>query len=279
MDNTSSNRGSTTFPQSVSDESAPDTSFPSTSVAAAAPESSTLAVKLSEDPEGQVRSGDNGSSDDGHASYREDLRPALKEGERESRGQSPAIRRSRSGRLLRSTVQYDERSSRSSSPDNSAELQGSYGRRARSSLHNPSGQSEGQGHPGRSEQDLTAPRRDPPASTAEGKQRRPSEASDNDNDNDNANKDSDNHRVSQQGDSSHQDEQYEDENQDELASEDDQEDDGYGEEGDDVNNEGSGSIETSSSRNDDGSEPLVVSMYGSPSLVKVRSMFIDKLFK
>lgn len=73
--------------------------------------------------------------------------------------------------------------------------------------------------------------------------------------------------------------QYGDDNRDELASDDEQEDDGYTEEGDDGNNEGSGSAETSSTKNDDGSEPLVVSMYGSPSLVKVRSMFIDKLYK
>ncbi|KAG0332366.1 hypothetical protein BG000_010068 [Podila horticola] len=58
---------------------------------------------------------------------------------------------------------------------------------------------------------------------------------------------------------------------------DNMEDDGYGEDGDD--NEESESMDTNSSKNDDGSDPLIVSMYGSPSLVKVRSMFIDKLFK
>ncbi|KAG0085629.1 hypothetical protein BGZ93_000539 [Podila epicladia] len=58
---------------------------------------------------------------------------------------------------------------------------------------------------------------------------------------------------------------------------DNMDDDGYGEDGDD--NEESESMDTNSSKNDDGSDPLIVSMYGSPSLVKVRSMFIDKLFK
>lgn len=61
---------------------------------------------------------------------------------------------------------------------------------------------------------------------------------------------------------------------------DDQDEDGFGEGGDDGTNEdGSESMDTNSSKNDDGTEPLVVSMYGSPSLVKVRSMFIDKLYK
>ncbi|KAF8984642.1 hypothetical protein BGZ52_012388 [Haplosporangium bisporale] len=58
---------------------------------------------------------------------------------------------------------------------------------------------------------------------------------------------------------------------------DNMDDDGYGDDGDD--NEESESMDTNSSKNDDGSDPLIVSMYGSPSLVKVRSMFIDKLFK
>jgi hypothetical protein len=66
----------------------------------------------------------------------------------------------------------------------------------------------------------------------------------------------------------------------EMMSEEEQDEDGSGEDAEDGNNEeGSESMDTNSSKNDDGSDNLVVSMYGSPSLVKVRSMFIDKLYK
>ncbi|KAF8924334.1 hypothetical protein BGZ58_001904 [Dissophora ornata] len=237
MDQNSSTRGNHTFAHSKSDAHthAPDTSSPSTSVAAAAPEPSTLAVKLSEDPESQVHPGGHEGGESQPS--REEQRSSLKEGDQESRRHSPVIRRSRSGRLLRSTVQYDERSSDESSPDNSAEAHGPYARRTRSSYQGQDGPSEG----------------DDQADPSEHTSRR--EAED---------------RLE---------EQYGDENQDELASEDEREDDGFGEEGDDANNEGSRSVDTNSSKNDDGSESLNISMYGSPSLVKVRSMFIDKLYK
>ncbi|KAF9949104.1 hypothetical protein BGZ70_001938, partial [Mortierella alpina] len=73
---------------------------------------------------------------------------------------------------------------------------------------------------------------------------------------------------------------YREDNRDELATDEDQEEDGYAEDGDDAQHEeGSESMDNNSSKNGDGGDPLVVSMYGSPSLVKVRSMFIDKLYK
>ncbi|KAF9363791.1 hypothetical protein BGX34_003296 [Mortierella sp. NVP85] len=248
MDYTPSNRGDNTFPSS----NAPNTGSPSTStsLAAAATDSSTLAVKLSDDPEGHSLSGNQDVGDD-KQSVIEDSRTFLKEGEDESRARSPAIRRSRSGRLLRSTVQYDERS-RSSSPDNLAEQQGTHARKTRSSFHNKMGAS-----------DSDRPyEQDPSESgTQDDKKRQEGDGS-----------------PSLQDVEMQEAGQYDD-NRDELASDEEQEDDGLTEEGDDGNNDGSGSAETSSTKNDDGSDPLVVSMYGSPSLVKVRSMFIDKLYK
>ncbi|KAG0246863.1 hypothetical protein BGX31_006927 [Mortierella sp. GBA43] len=258
MDYTSSSRGDNTFANSKPEAHAPGTGSPSTttSLAAAAPESSTLAVKLSEDPEGHSLSGNQDVGDD-KQSILEDSRTFLKEGEDESRSRSPAgIRRSRSGRLLRSTVQYDERSSRSTSPDDLAE-QEPHAHKTRSAFHNKT-DSDRPFDP--SEQDSSTV----PESGAEDNQRRMQE---------------DGGSPSRQREEGQDSGQYGDDNRDELASDDEQDEDGYTEVGDDGNNEGSGSAETSSTKNDDGSEALVVSMYGSPSLVKVRSMFIDKLYK
>ncbi|KAF9113485.1 hypothetical protein BGX27_001497 [Mortierella sp. AM989] len=240
-------------------------STPSTSVAAAAPEPSTLAVKLSENPEGHAHSGDHEIDNDSKQSYRDDQRSSLKDGDHGSRSDSPTIRRSRSGRLLRSTVQYDERNSRSSSPENSSEPQGPYGRRTRSSFHNQTNQSEDDGHAIPSEQE-----------SQDATPGNPSLPESHDNQNSPEHNDKTSNGSSRPKREIHQEDHYGD-NHDELASDD--QDDGYGDEGDDVNNEGSESAGTNSSKNDDGTEPLVVSMYGSPSLVKVRSMFIDKLYK
>ncbi|KAF8953303.1 hypothetical protein BGZ46_003239, partial [Entomortierella lignicola] len=260
MDHTLNNRSKISFAYTKS--STTGTSTPSTSVAAAAPEPSTLAVKLSETPEGHAHSGDHEVDNDNKHPYRDDQR-SLKDVDHDQQEHSPTIRRSRSGRPLRSTVQYDERSSRSHSPENSAEPQGSYTRRTRSSYHGQPNQSEGDGHFPPSEQNS---RGATPGTSSRDKQDSPEH---NDNGNDSSSRpDHDVHREDQYGD-----------NHDELASDDDQEEEGFGDEGDDANNEGSESVGTSSSKNDDGAESLVVSMYGSPSLVKVRSMFIDKLYK
>ncbi|KAF9992855.1 hypothetical protein BGZ79_002559 [Entomortierella chlamydospora] len=261
MDHTH-NRSKISFAYTKSSTSGSST--PSTSVAAAAPESSTLAVKLSENPEGHAHSGDHDVDNENKHSYREDQRSSLKDGDHDQQEHSPTIRRSRSGRLLRSTVQYDERSSRSNSPDNVTETQGSYNRRTRSSFHGQSNQSEGDGHVPSSEQDPRDTSGNQPTPPSHDKQGSPERD------------DKNNNALSHSDRDIHQGDQYGD-NHDELASDDDQED-GYGE-GDDMNNEGSESVDTNSSKNDDGTEPLVVSMYGSPSLVKVRSMFIDKLYK
>ncbi|KAG0302783.1 hypothetical protein BGZ98_007219, partial [Dissophora globulifera] len=225
--------------------------------------------QLSEDPEGQVHAGEREDAGAGATSSHENgahesQRPSSEDphtlkdgGDRESREYPQAIRRSRSGRPLRSTVQYDERSSRGSSPDNhsasESQEQPLYGRRTRSSYHPHQGDFvEGEdrdlNHPERSEQESGREHENDMHGNMDGRH---------------------------QGNS-----RYGDGNQDELVSDDDRagdDDDGFGEEdGDDGNNEGS---ETNSSKNDDGSEPLNISMYGSPSLVKVRSMFIDKLYK
>jgi hypothetical protein len=259
MDYTPSNRGDNTFASS----NAPNAGSPSTStsLAAAAADSSTLAVKLSDDPEDHSLSGNQDIGDD-KQSVLEDSRTFLKEGEDDPRSRSPAIRRSRSGRLLRSTVQYDERS-RSSSPDNLAEQQGTHARKTRSSFHNKMGASDSDRPYDASEQD-----------SFNGQGRDPSESG---TQNDKKRQEGDGGSPSQQDVEMQEAGQYDD-NRDELAS-DEEQDDGLTEEGEDGNNDGSGSAETSSTKNDDGSDPLVVSMYGSPSLVKVRSMFIDKLYK
>ncbi|KAF9432376.1 hypothetical protein BGZ76_010892 [Entomortierella beljakovae] len=249
MDHTQNIRSRISFAYTKSNPS------PSTSVAAAAPEPSTLAVKLSEDPEGHTHSEDHVVDNDSKQPYREDQH-SLKDEDHNSEGQSHTIRRSRSGRLLRSTVQYDERSSRSSSPEN-PESQNSHGRRTRSTAHN---QSEGDGHSTEhNSQDVSS--------------RDKQHASEN-----NIGDDNNTSRIDR---GMNQDIQFGD-NQDELTSDVDQEEEDeevYAEEGDEANNEGSESVETNSSKNDDGGDSLIVSMYGSPSLVKVRSMFIDKLYK
>ncbi|KAI1295088.1 hypothetical protein EDD11_007981, partial [Mortierella claussenii] len=226
-------------------------SSPSTSVAAAAPEASTLAVKLSEDPEGQVLPGDHLADSNNRHPFRDNSSSTLKEGDADGdqKEERQSIRRSRSGRLLRSTVQYDERSNRSSSPENPTEVSSHYGRRTRSSYHQLGSQLGNEGH------------REPPT---QDDQRRLSNDSDNDSNM------AAHQRVR---------DEYGDDNQDGLGSDEGQEEHGYNDDGDDGNNEGSESMDTNSSKNDDGSEPLIVSMYGSPSLVKVRSMFIDKLYK
>lgn len=231
MDSSSSNKGDSNFA---------DTYSSSTSVAAAAPESSTLAVKLSEDPEGQVQQ-DHGPGGE-TKSHPQDHRHSLKEPDQDSHTNTQALRRSRSGRLLRSTVQYDERDIQSRSRDNSPGPQDNYGESSRSSFPN-------QGNSSASPQDDLSPQRQTGGSDSEGGNR------------------TETHR-------------YRDESMNAMMSEEEQDEDGSGEDAEDGNNEeGSESMDTNSSKNDDGSDNLVVSMYGSPSLVKVRSMFIDKLYK
>lgn len=256
MDSSSSNKGDNNFA---------DTYSSSTSVAAAAPEPSTLAVKLSEDPEGQVQQGHDHGPGGETKSHPQDHRLSLKEPDQDSHTNSQALRRSRSGRLLRSTVQYDERDIRSSSPDNSPGSQDNYGESSRSSFPNQGARSTGRGHQDRSGQSEHDPsgRRNSSASPQDGRSpQRQNGGSDSEGGNRN-----ESHR-------------YRDENMNEMMSEEEQDEDGSGEDAEDGNNEeGSESMDTNSSKNDDGSDNLVVSMYGSPSLVKVRSMFIDKLYK
>ncbi|KAF9130681.1 hypothetical protein BGW39_002783 [Mortierella sp. 14UC] len=252
MDSSSSIKGDSNFAETYSS---------STSVAAAAPESSTLAVKLSEDPEGQVQ---QESHDHDSKSHPQDHRHSLKEPDQDSHTNTQALRRSRSGRLLRSTVQYDERDIRSSSPDNSPDAQDNYGESSRSSYPNQGARSMGRGHQDQSRQ-----------SEHDHSGRRNSSASPQD--------DRSPHRQTggsdSEGGNRNESHRYRNENMNEIMSEEEQDEDGSGEDADGNNEEGSESMDTNSSKNDDGSDNLVVSMYGSPSLVKVRSMFIDKLYK
>ncbi|KAF9272638.1 hypothetical protein BGZ68_002242 [Mortierella alpina] len=259
-----------------------DSSGAPTSVAAAAPESSTLAVKLSEDqansPEAVYRRGSAEKDLDNKRPDQPDSRSLANTGEGEGgseRGgdgpQSQVIRRSRSGRLLRTTVQYDERSSRGSSPEDTSETQGSYSRRTRSSVRRQDGEHSGDGARESNEQDrYNSSLRNQKSPGAEKQAARQSE-----NNSDKVGSD-----RSYYSDGRGQGPEYREDNRDELATDEDQEEDGYAEDGDDVQQEeGSESMDNNSSKNGDGGDPLVVSMYGSPSLVKVRSMFIDKLYK
>ncbi|KAF8945341.1 hypothetical protein BGZ47_002837 [Haplosporangium gracile] len=256
MDSSSSNKGDSNFA---------DTYSSSTSVAAAAPEPSTLAVKLSEDFEGQVQQGHDQGPGGESKSHPQDHRLSLKEPDQDSHTNSQALRRSRSGRLLRSTVQYDERDIRSSSPDNTPGPQDNYGETSRSSFANQGARLMGRSHQdrsGQSEHDLSGRRNSSASPQDDRSPQRQAGGSDSEGRNRNE---------------SHQ---YRDENMNEMMSEEEQDEDGSGEDAEDGNNEeGSESMDTNSSKNDDGSDNLVVSMYGSPSLVKVRSMFIDKLYK
>ncbi|KAG0250041.1 grainyhead-like [Mortierella polycephala] len=235
-------------------EQAMDTAPSATSVAAAAPESSTLAVESTEDSESKRRHDDHtGSESNGQQMGYQDQHSSVKEEDQNTQ----TIRRSRSGRLLRSIVQYDERSSRSSSPEPST-----HGRRTRSSFQpNNGGRPGGDNREEASEQQhYEGNHLDQQPQDIQSLQQSENIGGEN------------NGQSHEQGPNRLHDG---DGNRDELAS-DGEQDDGYG---DDGNNEGSESVDTNSSKNDDGAEPLVVSMYGSPSLVKVRSMFIDKLYK
>ncbi|KAF9961572.1 hypothetical protein BGZ72_003178 [Mortierella alpina] len=254
-----------------------------TSVAAAAPESSTLAVKLSEDhdnsPEavayhrGSVENDlDNKQPDQPDSRSLANTGEGEAEGERGGNGpQTQVIRRSRSGRLLRTTVQYDERSSRGSSPEETSETQGSFSRRTRSSFRRQEGEHSGDGTRETNEQSrYDSNLRNQKSPGPEKQAARPSEN----------NSDKEGSDRSFYSDGRGQGPEYREDNRDELATDEDQEEDGYAEDGDDAHNEeGSESMDNNSSKNGDGGDPLVVSMYGSPSLVKVRSMFIDKLYK
>ncbi|KAG9072606.1 hypothetical protein KI688_000377 [Linnemannia hyalina] len=256
MDSSSSNKGDSNFA---------DTYSSSTSVAAAAPESSTLAVKLSEDPEGQVQQGHDHGPGDETKNHSQDHRHSLKEPDQDSHTNTQALRRSRSGRLLRSTVQYDERDIQSRSRDNSPGPQDNYGESSRPSFPNQGARSMGRSHQdlsGQSEHDPSGRRN----SSASPQDDRPPQRQIGGSDSEGGNR-NESHR-------------YRDESMNGMMSEEEQDEDGSGEDAEDGNNEeGSESMDTNSSKNDDGSDNLVVSMYGSPSLVKVRSMFIDKLYK
>ncbi|KAG0055638.1 hypothetical protein BGZ83_007938 [Gryganskiella cystojenkinii] len=171
-------------------------------------------------------------------------------------------RRSRSGRPLRSTVQYDERaSSRSSSMESNS------GSRRQQKPYRSYGGDESQQHVQSSEAQEDESQRK--ARYGPGSNGSPS--------------DEDQQQQRHQQQQQHRDQRYDDDGEgdgrDELMSDEEQDEDGFGGGGDGANEDGSESMDTNSSKNDDGTEPLVVSMYGSPSLVKVRSMFIDKLYK
>ncbi|KAF9983244.1 hypothetical protein BGZ75_005283 [Mortierella antarctica] len=253
-----------------------------TSVAAAAPESSTLAVKLSEDhatspPETVYRRGSSENDRDNKQSDQSNSRSLANSGEGEGEGgrggpgsQTQVIRRSRSGRLLRTTVQYDERSSRGSSPEEATETPGSLSRRTRSSFRKQEGEHSGDGRETDEQSRYDPNLRNQKSPDLEKKTTRQSEN----------NSDKEGSDRSFYSDGRGQGPQYTEDNRDELATDEDQEEDGYAEDGDDAHHEeGSESMDNNSSKNGDGGDPLVVSMYGSPSLVKVRSMFIDKLYK
>ncbi|KAF9934182.1 hypothetical protein FBU30_003206 [Linnemannia zychae] len=251
MDSRSSNRGDT-FADNYSS---------STSVAAAAPESSTLAVKLSEDPEGQIQqTGHDHTTGSETKSHSQDHRHSLKEPDQDSHTNTQALRRSRSGRLLRSTVQYDERDIHSSSPDLGPK--NTYDESHGSSFPSQNTRSNHQDRPGQNENSSSG-RSNSFTSPQEAQSPQPqTEGGDNDGGN----------RSDLR--------QYRDENMDEIMSEEGQDEDGSGEDAEDGNNEeGSESIDTNSSKNDDGSDNLVVSMYGSPSLVKVRMYGFHKIYR
>ncbi|KAF9565121.1 hypothetical protein EC968_004248 [Mortierella alpina] len=253
-----------------------------TSVAAAAPESSTLAVKLSEDhadsSEAVYRRGsaekDLENKQPDHSDSRSLANPGEGEGDGGRGGNGPTtqvIRRSRSGRLLRTTVQYDERSSRGSSPEEASETQSSLSRRTRSSFREQEGEHSGDVTRETNEQDrYDANVR---SQKSPGPEKQTARQSENNSDKEGSDR-------SFYSDRRGQGPEYREDNRDELATDEDQEEDGYAEDGDDATQEeGSESMDNNSSKNGDGGDPLVVSMYGSPSLVKVRSMFIDKLYK
>ncbi|KAG0202670.1 hypothetical protein BGX28_004897 [Mortierella sp. GBA30] len=250
-----------------------ETSITSTSVSAAAPEPSTLVVKLSEDHDNHSAIGHNksvmGIDADGKQFVRRSSRSSPNEVERGSDEPLQAVRRSRSGRLLRTTVQYDERSSRESSPEQISESQSSLSRRTRASLRKRDGGiSEENGVDASKHQ---AHSHNQPTGRSPVSENAACQIENIDNEGSTRSPDSDERGQGLE---------YMEDNRDELATDEEQDDDVYGDDGEDGRNEeGSESMDTNSSKNDDGGEPLVVSMYGSPSLVKVRSMFIDKLYK
>ncbi|KAF9404959.1 hypothetical protein BGZ94_003837 [Podila epigama] len=239
----------------------PQPSTTTVSAAAAAPESSTLAVKLSDSPDSNDKDARHEQQEQYHQQqqqsqpYRQQPRYESHT-YREADGMEDAHAYANS-RRLRSSVRQDDPSTKdqivseeqskpkdrspdyasdrdnagdhSQSQNNAREHDKQY---LRQQQHQDQGQGQGQGQ----------------HSTQEDSQERPTR---------------NNHSRDEQG---------TDEDRDNM------EDDGYGDDEDD-NGEESESMDTNSSKNDDGSDPLVVSMYGSPSLVKVRSMFIDKLFK
>ncbi|KAF9578835.1 hypothetical protein BGW38_005172 [Lunasporangiospora selenospora] len=173
---------------------------------------------------------------------------------------SDSVRRSRSGRPLRSTVQQNDPSRRSSS----AEAPESIGKRTRSFTSSRVGASgcdpqdrltEKSGLNGEDITDAPLPSGDERG----------------------AQMDSRSESSSTNGNGDRR--QYAPEGTEEMGSEEDQDED-YADDGEEgANEEGADSTSTTTTKNEDGSESLVVSMYGSPSLVKVRSMFIDKLYK